>query len=493
MLFSTKWLHSATRSRQVSRKARLSLEVVEERAVPTVVVTNQILTITPSESNLYAPTTTIVTVFNNHTPSNRFDDKIVVTQTTPSSTTTSSFPLYGGIIIVGKGPRLQITGIEFHGGAGDDVFKNMTKIPTTAYGGQGTDSLYAGSGGDMLIAGGGTDYLFGGAGPDVLKAGAGHDVLVSIGGGADTLYAGTGAANFWYDSKDVVHLPVEGAGQVTLHKVTAFYSYSYNGGSGHSPVSLQLKGQNLADPLPGIPGLQVTNFKDLPLFGPDGPQLSDIQQGDIGDCYFLSTLGAMAQTNPNSIRQMVVDLGDSTYAVQFHDTLGHAVYVRVDADLWTYSDQTPVFAGFGPENTLWVPIVEKAWAFYRDKLGNYTSIAGGNNPGINLDTALNLMQPVNIETASFANGQAYLSAIQDALAQGLAVTFGAPVSFNDNTLEASTTYRRGQHVYVVEAVLTDANGTPTGIQLYNPWGFEVTINNPSLIYYCSLGVGTFQV
>jgi hypothetical protein len=44
-----------------------------------------------------------------------------------------------------------------------------------------------------------------------------------------------------------------------------------------------------------------------------------------------------------------------------------------------------------------------------------------------------------------------------------------------------------------QAVLTDANGTPTGIQLYNPWGFEVTIHNPSLIYYCSRGIGTFEV
>jgi hypothetical protein len=71
--------------------------------------------------------------------------------------------------------------------------------------------------------------------------------------------------------------------------------------------------------------------------------------------------------------------------------------------------------------------------------------------------------------------------------------FGAPAGFTNNTPETQTTYRRGQHIYVVESILTNEGGTPIGIKLFNPWGFEVTITNPSLIYYCSLGIGVFKV
>jgi hypothetical protein len=152
-------------TRQSARLARnlngrqLSLERLESRDVPTAVVTNQIVVITPTQGNQVVNATTTVTIDNNHTPANRFDDKVVVTRTTLDFTESLAFPLYGGIIIVGKGPHKLITGIEFHGGPGDDVFKNMTNIPATVYGGDGHDSLYAGSGGDNLVAGGGYDSL----------------------------------------------------------------------------------------------------------------------------------------------------------------------------------------------------------------------------------------------------------------------------------------------------------------------------------------------
>jgi hypothetical protein len=332
-----------------------------------------------------------------------------------------------------------------------------------------------------------------------VAAGSGYGVLVSIGGGSDQLYAGSGKANFWCDNTDVVHIPHhEPAGKVNVHRVSSFFSYSYNGGAGTTTVPLELLGQPLASPLPGATGLTLQNYQNLPLFGPLGPQVSDVQQGASGDCYFLSALGAMARTNPDSIRRLVADLGDGTYVVHFHDAHGQSVFVRVNADLWTDAEGSPVFARFGPQNCLWVPIVEKAWAFYRDDLGNYPSISGGNAPGVPFDKALNLSSSMSIHTANFANGQAYLLAIKKALAQGLGVVFGAPAPFDDNTPEIQTndnssTYRRGQHIYVAEAVLTDAHGNPTGIRLYNPWGFEVTVHNLDLIYFCSGGFGTFSV
>ena len=39
----------------------------------------------------------------------------------------------------------------------------------------------------------------------------------------------------------------------------------------------------------------------------------------------------------------------------------------------------------------------------------------------------------------------------------------------------------------------DSKGNPTGIKLYNPWGFYVSIHSPDLIYFCSFGFRSFSV
>jgi hypothetical protein len=471
---------------------RPGLEVLECRDVPTIALTNGIITITGTSGD-----DNVTVQFANPRSANPYNAQVLVTRTSGEQRESQTIAVWvtegspNGLLLHIK----EVTGISFHGMAGDDVFQNLTNIPAVAYGDAGSDTFHAGYGGDHLYGGSaGNNHLFGGAGKDLLVGGGNNNVLVSIGGGVDHLSSSSPTDNLWYDSSDLLDnvTPAQQAGGY-VHRVSAFYSYSYNGGSGQTPVSLQLRGQNLADPLPGLPDVQETNFKNLPLFGRQGPQITDIEQGDIGDCYFLSELGAMVKIDPGSIGRLVVDLGDGTYAVNFHNALGKSVFVRVDADLWTYPDGSLVFAGLGQQDSLWVPIVEKAWAFYRDQLGNYNSIANGNAPGVPLAAALNVINvPVN-PTASYTDGVAYLTAIQTALSQGLAVTFGAPVNFNDNTPETMTTHRRGQHIYVVESVLTDTQGTPTGIQLYNPWGFEVTVHNPALIYFCSLGYGAFKV
>jgi hypothetical protein len=477
---------------------RFRLEALEQRDVPTATLIGGIVTIDPTDPKAVVNATTTVQIDNRGTWFNPYDDKVVVTRTTPGHTETQSFAIYSQFSLVGHPPAKVVKGIVFNGGAGQDTFKNMTSIPATAYGGDGNAWLYAGSGGDKLVGGSGNDHLFGGAGNDVLIAGTGNDVVVSIGGGVDQLYTAIGHDQLWCDTKDVTHIPTpQLLGTTVVHRVSSFYSYSYNGGNGQTAVPLELKGQGLASPLPGQPGLQLENFKNMPLFGSMGPQVSDVVQGAVGDCYFLSTLGAMARTNPDSINRLVADLGDGTYAVHFHDAQGKSVFVRVNADLWTDAEGSLQFARLGQQNALWVPIVEKAWAFFRDQMGNYPSISGGNNPGVPLDKALGLGTVTQHPTGNYANGQAYLSAIQKALSQNQAVTFGAPGPFTDSTPmiktnDNSSTYRRGQHIYVVEAVLTDGNGKPTGIKLYNPWGYEVTIHSADLIYFCSGGFASFQ-
>src|SRR5262245_17774835 len=50
---------------------------------------------------------------------------------------------------------LDVRQVEFRGGAGNDMFWNLTGLSATAYGGGGNDTLYGGWGADHLVGGAG--------------------------------------------------------------------------------------------------------------------------------------------------------------------------------------------------------------------------------------------------------------------------------------------------------------------------------------------------
>ena len=99
------------------------------------------------------------------------------------------------------------------------------------------------------------------------------------------------------------------------------------------------------------------NFATNPLFSDGGPSEDDIQQGYVGDCWYLSSLSSVAKVNPDRIRQSVVDLGDGTFAVQFFRN-GQAVFERVDADFATWYGQM-AYANTGKGGSLWVAVMER--------------------------------------------------------------------------------------------------------------------------------------
>ncbi len=113
------------------------------------------------------------------------------------------------------------------------------------------------------------------------------------------------------------------------------------------------------------------------LFGPNGPQASDVAQGAAGDCYFLSNLGEAALQSPQTIKNMFIANSDGTYTVRFfeYDKANKTMepqYVTVNRDLPVNAKGEFVYANamFGgkqtnvtnPTNILWVALAEKAYA-----------------------------------------------------------------------------------------------------------------------------------
>ena len=89
------------------------------------------------------------------------------------------------------------------------------------------------------------------------------------------------------------------------------------------------------------------------LFGMEGPTLSDIRQGALGDCYMLAPLGAYVHRDPEALRRMVKPDDRGGYAVEF----GDGKTVRVSGP----SDAEIAMGGSSTKDGLWVRVVEKAF------------------------------------------------------------------------------------------------------------------------------------
>lgn len=446
--------------------------------------------------------------------------------------------------------------VVVYGNAGDDTFTNSTSVRTEVYGGDGNDTLTGGNGKDFIVGGygddtirgvggddvlwgsGGHDYVYGGDGDDIVKGHGGNDhlygeagedalyggsgddylgggsdadTLVTIGGGTDRMDGGYQNDYFWIDTIDTIQdrSLAESIGSF-VHEVGSFYAYSYDGGTTKTTVAKDLTNYNLLDPLPESSTVHLENFADRPLFRASGPHKEDVLQGAAGDCYLLGPLSAVADATPDSIKKLVVDLDDGTYVVRLYaDGSNVPQYVRVDADLWVNdSNDTLRYAKLGlDEEALWLPIVEKAWAWFRRRDGNYATIDSGSDNGSGSD-AMGADNETSYETdepytaAQIAAWDAagrpagaiknhinatipvLLEWIQELQEQGRPVYTGNYPGSTDSSAFDVDHYRRGKHIIMVDHVDFDANGNPISLTVRDQIGNRYhTLSDFAAIYF----------
>jgi hypothetical protein len=92
-----------------------------------------------------------------------------------------------------------------------------------------------------------------------------------------------------------------------------------------------------------------------PLYGANGPSMSDINQGYLGDCYLLGSLAEVANQDPSAIESMITNNGNGTYGVRFYVD-GQARYVTLDAQLANGGTE------FNSGSNIWASLVEQAYA-----------------------------------------------------------------------------------------------------------------------------------
>jgi hypothetical protein len=322
--------------------------------------------------------------------------------------------------------------------------------------------LHGGSGRDTLIAGGGDSQLFAGSARDLLVAGGGEDTLIALGSDSDTLAGGAAIDSFWAAKGDSITdvTPAETAvGAVHIIKPSAITNEALVASDSSSEPSI------------GVSGIHYQSFSGDPLFAPAGPSPDDVIQGQLGDCYYLATLASIAQTDPQQIRQDIVQLSDGSFLVRFNSD-GHAVYEHVDSQLPVYDDGQLAYAQLGEDNSVWVAVMEKAFAVFRNNADSYANLNGGWMSEAFSDLGFTSTDAYPASAAALA------STIQSDLAANEAVTLATLSVPSGITMVAD-------HAYTVSSVTTDDSGDVTGITLRNPWG-EAGFNLPANNGYLTL-------
>jgi len=323
----------------------------------------------------------------------------------------------------------------------------------TRYGGElvlagtsGNDSIYVSqSGGTLTVTANGTTttaaapanglfiYSFGGSDTITVDASVTlRTTIASIDGSDTTVTNADSNAGIWIDSTDAI------SGVGSVHKVAGFYQ----------GVSKAI-GINIADPTDA----GNTFRANASLWGA-APVMGDVNQGGIGDCYFLSSLAAFANTTPAKLQDMAVDMGDGTYAVQYLRG-GVSTVVRVDGDISTGPYAGYAFNHPGATGDLWAMIMEKSYAYFRSGANSYASLNSGWMGAVYGDLGV-----ANVNLGLSTSESSFYNTVSTGLNGGKPVTFGTYTS-PPNLV--------GSHAYTLVSTSIDASGHTLYV-IRNPWG-----------------------
>jgi hypothetical protein len=202
-----------------------------------------------------------------------------------------------------------------------------------------------------------------------------------------------------------------------------------------------------------------------------GASYTDIHQGNLGDCYFMSSLGEVALKNQAAITNMFIVNGDGTYTVRFFNN-GVTNYVTVDSYLPTSSSGSLIYANPGmyyanASNELWAALAEKAYVQMNESGWTRGSLSGtGQNSysaieGGYIYAALGHITGQSTTAFNYPTGASSFTTFVTAYNQGKMIGFASKTTPASNQVV-------GSHAYAV--VGYDAvNQTVT---LFNPWGIE---------------------
>ena len=112
------------------------------------------------------------------------------------------------------------------------------------------------------------------------------------------------------------------------------------------------------------------------MWGEGGLDWHSLNQGSLGDCWFLCSMENMGSKDPNMIKNLFLhqELNDQrVYGVQFWN-LGVPVTTVIDDYIPTYSWGDSAMEAISDNKGMWPILLEKAFGKFH---GNYKAVEGG--------------------------------------------------------------------------------------------------------------------
>jgi hypothetical protein len=210
----------------------------------------------------------------------------------------------------------------------------------------------------------------------------------------------------------------------------------------------------------------------------------DLYQGQIGDCFLISSIGELAMNKPTAISNMIQANSDGSETVTLYEaangklpqfgTMSYkAVQVVVTNTFPTYSvDNGATQDVVGNQKEIWPQVLEKAVATLD---GGYGAIANGGSP-------ISAMEELTGKVATYMSpSNLTLTELQSYVKAGDLIVMDTP---NSNSLPDGLV---GDHAYMFNGVT--GTGSSAMVHLLNPWGFD----QPSAIMLSQLSKGITEV
>jgi trimeric autotransporter adhesin len=199
---------------------------------------------------------------------------------------------------------------------------------------------------------------------------------------------------------------------------------------------------------------------------------TDINQGQMGDCYLLSSIGEIALFHPTWITSMIQANTDGTETVTLYRAangslpgFGTTSFKSAAISVTNSFPTNSVNSGanqdvFNGQREIWVQVLEKAVA---NLYGSYTAIANGGCPVI-------AMEELTGCSATYVMAPSLsLQQLQTAIAANNLITFDT-LGSGQSAYGQSAYGLYGSHAYMFQSLST-VGGTVM-VNLLNPWGFS---------------------
>eukprot|EP00939_MAST-03C_sp_MAST-3C-sp1_P005232 g5232.t1 len=198
------------------------------------------------------------------------------------------------------------------------------------------------------------------------------------------------------------------------------------------------------------------------------PRASDVNQGELGDCWFLSSLAVLA-AYPELIRRLLVTTGKSrhgVYAVRL--CLGGGWKTLLVDDYFPCDSYGFAVFQQPQRQALWVALIEKAFA---KSFGSYAAIDGGQTAeALACLTGLPVMTVDDIHKRERITSQKLMQVLLGWHKLGYICTASCGHTHRTDPSEYKKFGLQSAHAYTILGAVTLRGGSLNLIKLRNPWG-----------------------